>query len=45
VAQRRVIAIDAGDVTLPGPDLDRALVKLARALHGDVLPLETPVAP
>jgi iron complex transport system substrate-binding protein len=45
VAERRVVAIDAGDVTLPGPDLDRALVKLARALHGDALPQDTLVAP
>jgi ABC-type Fe3+-hydroxamate transport system substrate-binding protein len=39
VAKGRVVAVDAGDVTLPGPDLDRALVKLARALHGDALDL------
>jgi iron complex transport system substrate-binding protein len=39
VANGRVVAVDAGDVTLPGPDLDRALVKLARALHGDSLDL------
>ncbi len=45
VAQRRVVAIDAGDVTLPGPDLDRALLKLARALHGDALPLDLEIAP
>ncbi len=45
VAQGRVVAVDAGDVTLPGPDLDRALLKLARALHGDSLALELPVAP
>jgi iron complex transport system substrate-binding protein len=37
VASGRVIAIDAGDVTLPGPDLDRALLRLARALHGDAV--------
>ncbi len=37
VANGRVVAVDAGDVTLPGPDLDRALLKLARALHGDAL--------
>ena len=45
VAQRRVVAIDAGDVTLPGPALDRALVKLARALHGEALVLDLEVAP
>ena len=45
VAQGRVVAIDAGDVTLPGPDLDRALLKLARALHGDALELDLEVAP
>jgi ABC-type Fe3+-hydroxamate transport system substrate-binding protein len=39
VAKHRVVAVDAGDVTLPGPDLDRALVKLARALHGEALDL------
>jgi len=45
VAQGRVVAVDAGDVTLPGPDLDRALLKLARALHGAALAIEIPVAP
>jgi len=35
VTHGRVVALDAGDVTLPGPDLDRALLRLARALHGD----------
>ena len=44
VANGRVVAVDAGDVTLPGPDLDRALLKLARALHGDALDLGTEVA-
>jgi iron complex transport system substrate-binding protein len=44
VANGRVVAVDAGDVTLPGPDLDRALVKLARALHGDALALGPEVA-
>jgi cobalamin transport system substrate-binding protein len=44
VANGRVVAVDAGDVTLPGPDLDRALVKLARALHGDALDLGPEVA-
>jgi len=45
VEHGRVVAVDAGDVTLPGPDLDRALVKLARALHGDALPLDIEGAP
>ena len=45
VEHGRVVAVDAGDVTLPGPDLDRALVKLARALHGDALALDIEVAP
>lgn len=44
VANGRVVAVDAGDVTLPGPDLDRALVKLARALHGDSLDLPAELA-
>ena len=38
VAAGRVVAMSAGDVTLPGPDLDHALVTLARALHPDALP-------
>lgn len=45
VAIRRVIAIDAGEITLPGPDLDRALVLLARALHGDALAIDAGSAP
>ena len=45
VAQGRVVAVDAGDVTLPGPDLDQALVTLARALHGNALALDALVAP
>jgi len=45
VARRRIVAIDAGDVTLPGPDLDRALLKLTRALHGDALGLDLEVTP
>jgi ABC-type Fe3+-hydroxamate transport system substrate-binding protein len=45
VEHGRVVAVDAGDVTLPGPDLDQALVKLARALHGDALPLDIEGAP
>lgn len=45
VAKRRVIAVDAGEITLPGPDLDRALVRLARALHGDALALDAGSAP
>lgn len=31
----RVVAVDAGLVTLPGPQLDRALHALARAIQGD----------
>jgi ABC-type Fe3+-hydroxamate transport system substrate-binding protein len=34
----RVVALDEGVTTLPGPWLDRALFALARALHGDALP-------
>jgi iron complex transport system substrate-binding protein len=34
VRDGRVIALDPGLVTLPGPDLDRALELLARSLHG-----------
>jgi iron complex transport system substrate-binding protein len=45
VQHGRVVALDAGDVTLPGPDLDRALVKLARALHGPSLAIEGAPAP
>jgi ABC-type Fe3+-hydroxamate transport system substrate-binding protein len=45
VARGRVVAVDAGDVTLPGPDLDRALVRLARALHGDTLAIDGEAAP
>ncbi len=41
----RVVSVPAGDVTLPGPDLDRALLRLARALHGDALPLELEASP
>jgi len=37
VAAGRVVAVPAAEVTLPGPDLDRALWTLARALHGDSL--------
>jgi iron complex transport system substrate-binding protein len=36
----RVVALEEGIVTLPGPDLDRALILLARALHGTALELE-----
>lgn len=45
VASGRVVAVDAGELTLPGPDLDRALVRLARALHGDALLLDPASAP
>jgi ABC-type Fe3+-hydroxamate transport system substrate-binding protein len=37
VRQKRVIAIPQGQATLPGPYLDRALLDLARALHGSEL--------
>ena len=37
VVNGRVLAIDAKQVTLPGPHLDRALVVLAVALHGSEL--------
>jgi iron complex transport system substrate-binding protein len=40
VAGHRVVPLRAGEVTLPGPDLDHALVTLARALHGPALHLE-----
>jgi len=40
VTHGRVVALDEGAVTLPGPDLDRALLLLARALHGDELAVE-----
>lgn len=40
VTQGRVVALEEGAVTLPGPDLDEALLRLARALHGDALALE-----
>jgi iron complex transport system substrate-binding protein len=45
VANGRIVAVDAGDVTLPGPDLDRALRKLARALHGGALDLDAGTPP
>ncbi len=35
VQQGRVHAVPAGEVSLPGPDLDRALAVLAGALHGE----------
>jgi iron complex transport system substrate-binding protein len=41
VADHRVVPLRAGEVTLPGPDLDHALVTLARALHGPALQLDT----
>jgi iron complex transport system substrate-binding protein len=41
VTQNRVIAVDERVATLPGPDLDRALLLLARALHGDGLVVKT----
>lgn len=45
VMNGRVVAVDAGEITLPGPDLDRALLRLARALHGDALVLDAVSAP
>jgi iron complex transport system substrate-binding protein len=39
VTQGRVVAVDEGAVTLPGPDLDRALLLLVRAVHGGDLGL------
>ena len=39
VRERRVVALEEGVVTLPGPDLDRALRTIARALHGTALEL------
>jgi cobalamin transport system substrate-binding protein len=43
VAHGRVVAVPAGALTLPGPDLDRSLLALARAVHGDAL--RVPAAP
>jgi iron complex transport system substrate-binding protein len=40
-ANGRVVRVDAGEITLPGPDLDGALVALARALHGEALEIDT----
>jgi len=40
VREQRVSAREEGGVTLPGPDLDRALRTIARALHGPALELE-----
>ena len=37
VAAGRVVTLDAAQVTMPGPYLDRALAKLARALRGDAV--------
>ena len=37
VRNGRVIAVPQGLVTLPGPHLDRALVTLAQALHGEAV--------
>jgi hypothetical protein len=34
VASGRVLALDATEVSLPGPELDRALRALAAAVHG-----------
>ena len=35
VAQGRVHTVEASRVTMPGPDLDLALLELARLVHGD----------
>lgn len=40
VTHERVVAVDEGAVTLPGPDLDAALLRLVRALHGDGLAVD-----
>jgi len=37
VAEGRVVAIDAALVSMPGPWLDRAILELARALHGEAV--------
>lgn len=37
VRDGRVVALEEGVVTLPGPDLDRALLTIARALHGEAI--------
>jgi iron complex transport system substrate-binding protein len=37
VQSGRVLALDATRVSLPGPDLDRALRELAIAVHGDAI--------
>lgn len=42
VAAGRVVSLAAAEVTLPGPDLDRALVTLARAIHGEAFALAAP---
>jgi iron complex transport system substrate-binding protein len=42
VGAGRVVALGAGEVTLPGPWLDRALWALARALHGGALAGSSP---
>ncbi|MGH0036103.1 MAG: ABC transporter substrate-binding protein [Myxococcota bacterium] len=45
VRDGRVLTLDASLVSLPGPDLDRSLETLARALHGDRLGGALPAAP
>ncbi len=37
VAHDRIVAIDPALISMPGPDLDRAIVELARSLHGDAV--------
>ena len=42
VAEGRVIAVPTGEVTRPGPHLDRALRLLARAVHGSDIVTRAP---
>jgi ABC-type Fe3+-hydroxamate transport system substrate-binding protein len=37
VARNRIVAIDPALISMPGPDLDRAIIELARGLHGDAV--------
>ncbi len=45
VANAGVVAVPQGMLSLPGPDLDRALRKLARLIHGEDVLRAPPVAP
>jgi ABC-type Fe3+-hydroxamate transport system substrate-binding protein len=40
VADRRVIDLDPTHISIPGPDLDRALLELAVAVHGEAIQVE-----